>query len=172
MISIVRKRGLLIFVLAYTLIPQRLLCQAKATRCQTEPYHQLDFWLGKWTIRDPAGGIEGTNEVTKDYDGCVVIEHWQSSDQTGISLNFYDFRLLKWRQEWVDSFGNTLSLSGGLVKGRMTLVGDRPTEDGKIARERNVWFTDTSGRLRNVWDYSLDNGKTWIIRFDGVYERR
>ena len=145
--------------------------QAVAGRCHAEPYHQLDFWLGHWEVRNTAGGVEGTNTITSEQDGCVVVERWTSPDQTGISLNFYDFRTRLWYQHWVDSFGNTLDLRGGVVDGRMTLTGDRLTPKGEMAKERNVWYVDQQSRLRNVWDYSLDGGKTWILRFDGVYKK-
>jgi len=145
--------------------------QAIAGRCHGEPYHQLDFWLGHWEVHNPAGGMEGNNTVTSENDGCVVMERWSSPDQTGTSLNFYDFRTHLWYQQWVDSFGNTLSLSGGIIDGKMTLTGNRLTPKGEMAKERTVWYFDKQNRLRNVWDYSLDGGKTWILRFDGVYKR-
>ena len=146
--------------------------QAVAHRCQAAPYRQFDFWVGDWSVRNPQGGLEGDNLVTSEHDGCVLVEHWSSPDQTGVSLNFYDFRTKQWVQQWVDSFGNALLMKGGLIDGRMILEGDRLTPDGKLARERTAWYVQNDGHIRNTWDYSLDGGKTWIMRFNGIYYKR
>ena len=110
--------------------------------------------------------------MTLEHNNCVLIEHWSSSDQTGISLNMYDFRTKKWYQSWYDSFGNMLTISGGLKSGTMWLEGERLTPEGRVARERTRWTPRGEGGLHQVWDYSLDGGKTWSLRFEGFYSKR
>jgi hypothetical protein len=65
-----------------------------------------------------------------------------------------------------------LTISGGLRSGTMWLEGERLTPEGRMARERMRWTPLGDGRLHQVWDYSLDNGKTWIVRFEGFYSPR
>lgn len=149
-----------------------LRAQPASHRCATPEFRQFDFWLGDWEVRDKAGVLEGTNVVTLEHDGCVLIERWSSTDQTGISLNMYDFRTNKWYQSWYDSLGNMLTISGGLKSGTMWLEGERLTPEGRMARERTRWTPLKDGRLHQVWDFSLDNGKTWNLRFEGFYLKR
>src|SRR5918996_1555494 len=44
--------------------------------CAAPEYRQFDFWLGDWNVYNPAGALVGTNRVTREFDGCVLQEHW------------------------------------------------------------------------------------------------
>src|SRR5215469_9703093 len=60
-----------------TMIHALLLAAVSATQpCTAAENHQFDFWLGNWTVTTKAGKPAGKDLVTRDYDGCVVIEHW------------------------------------------------------------------------------------------------
>jgi ketosteroid isomerase-like protein len=167
------KARFLVALAALTLTAVAVRTEAQVTphRCAASEYRQFDFWLGDWEVRDENGKVEGNNEVTLDYDQCVVTEHWSSPGQTGISLNMYDFRTRKWTQSWYDSFGNLLILTGVYESGGMNLEGARLTSDGKSAIERCRWSPLPDGRVHQLWESSYDGGKTWAKHFEGFYVR-
>lgn len=146
---------------------------APAERCSDPQYRQFDFFVGDWEVRDAAGAPQGLNLVTRDLGGCAIHEQWTSlsDDQWGASTSAYDFRTHGWIHVWFDSWGNQVILRGGLKDGAMLMEGERLTPDGKRALERTRW-TPSPGGLHQLWDYSLDGGKTWKVRFDAFYTRR
>jgi len=146
--------------------------QNSAERCKGPEYRQFDFWIGDWEVRDNEGKMQGKNLVTSEQSGCVVIEHWDSGAQTGTSLSMYDYRTKDWHQSWIDNFGNMLMMKGRVENGSMVMAGKRAMPDGKMALERTRWTPLPDGRVRQVWDYSLDEGKKWTLRFDGFYSRK
>ena len=141
--------------------------------CGSTEHRQFDFWLGDWNVKDTATGAPaGHNLVTLEQGSCVLQEHWRGSDgMTGTSFNIYDTADKKWHQTWVDSNGLLLRLDGGLVDGKMVLSGRRIGRKGKVVTDRIVWTPESNGDVRQVWDYSIDDGKTWRLAFDGTYVR-
>ena len=165
--------GRILFLSVLFLSALPLLAQSTPGRCKSAPeYQQFDFWVGDWEVRDAKGVLQGKNLVTKEHDGCVVLEHWDSGDQTGTSPNMYDFRTKKWYEAWFDSFGNMLIMSGGLEGKSMVMQGERRTPEGQTALERTSWTPLDDGRVRQVWDYSMDDGKTWKVRFEGFDSKK
>lgn len=146
---------------------------APLSRCTDALYRQFDFFVGDWEVRDPSGKLLGHNLITRGYGGCVIIEQWTSAedDQTGSSYSAYDARIRQWHHSWFDSWGNVLHMRGGFRDGAMLMLAERVTPTGEHALERTVWKAGRSGPS-HVWDYSLDGGKTWKIRFDARYSKR
>jgi hypothetical protein len=100
----------------------------------------------------------------------VLQEHWVDTDgNTGTSLNVYDARSKKWHQTWVDDQGGLLVLDGGMAQGAMVLSGHRLSREGKPVVERITWSKMSNGNVRQLWDRSADDGKTWTTVFDGIY---
>ena len=143
----------------------------QAPACANAEHRQFDFWLGDWNVidtktRQPAGH----NLVTLIQGDCVLQEHWQGTDgSSGTSLNIYFAGDKQWHQTWVDSNGLLLRLDGGIVDGKMVLTGKRTTRAGAIVTDRIVWTPEPNGDVRQVWDFSADDGKTWQPVFDGTY---
>ena len=137
--------------------------------CDAAPYKQFNFWLGNWDVFDKAGALQGHNLVTTEYGGCVVREQWSAPGELGSSFSAYDFRTKKWHQSWFDNSGNTLQMDGGLENGRMVMQGERLTPGGKMALERTTWTPAPNHTVLQIWDYSVDGGKTWTARFEGYY---
>jgi hypothetical protein len=144
--------------------------------CTAPEYRQFDFWLGNWDVKDPQGAVVGTNRITREYDGCVLQEHWEARGprkQTGSSFNTWSAPAQKWHQTWVDSTGGFLLLDGGLVEGKMVLFGEAPARvGGGRLRHRITWSPLPGGTVRQVWESSRDEGKTWTVAFDGLYVRK
>ena len=141
---------------------------------QTQPSapRQFDFWIGEWEVRMPDGKPAGTSRIESILGGAVIQEHWTGArGDTGTSFNFVDAATGQWRQFWVSKNGNALDLRGGLREGRMVLEGETPTPKG-AQKERITWTPRADGTVRQLWEQSLDGGKTWTVAFDGIYTKR
>jgi hypothetical protein len=145
-----------------------------AVPCSAPQHRQFDFWLGDWEVKAANGNLAGTNRIESILGGCVIRESWQGNQgPAGTSLNLYAPDG-KWHQVWVDNQGNLLELAGGLEEGKMVMRGTTPSqrEPGKTVLHRITWAPIDSGRVRQLWEASRDDGKTWAVQFDGVYSRK
>lgn len=144
-----------------------------ASKCTEPASRRFDFWLGSWTVRNPAGDEVGRSEIAAVSDGCGILERWTGSDGVdGTSLNVYEPDTGRWTQFWVGGGGLVLRLSGGWGEGAMVLSGRHETADGKEVLDRIRWRPLDGGRVRQTWEVSADGGETWRPAFDGVYEPR
>ena len=143
--------------------------------CSAPEYRQFDFWLGDWNVYDPKGELAGTNRITREYEGCVLKESWAAAGpvaQQGSSYNTWSPATRRWHQTWVDSTGGFLLLDGELRDGAMQLAGEMPAPGGGTVRHRITWTPLAGGRVRQFWERSRDDGRTWTVAFDGTYVRR
>lgn len=143
--------------------------------CKAPEFRQFDFWLGEWNVPAPGGKPPGHSRIESILDGCVILENWSGgSGYTGKSFNMYNRDTGRWEQFWVDTTGSRLHLIGGLVDGKMVLEGqqDKPNaQTGLTQRERISWTPNADGTVRQLWETSNDDGKTWAVSFDGLYQR-
>ncbi len=143
--------------------------------CSGEEYHQFDFWIGEWEVYDPKGKKVGNNKIEKVLNGCVLKESWVSaSPNQGHSFNIYDQTKKQWHQTWVDNGGNLLQLDGAMQENSMVLKGITQGQNGQVLN-RITWTPekkDKKNNVRQVWDVSQDNGKTWQTIFDGLYVKK
>jgi hypothetical protein len=145
---------------------------ANAKACATPAHRQFDFWRGTWNVTQN-GKVAGTNRIEVVLDGCALLESWTgASGTTGRSLNIYDATREVWHQTWVDSSGSLLTLEGKFIGGAMVLEGVAAPEKGAAsARQRITWTALTNGDVRQFWQSSTDDGRTWKTEFDGLYKR-
>lgn len=145
--------------------------------CTAAEYRQFDFWLGEWEVFGKAGKPVGRSRIEAVLGGCALAEHWSSGSgpaNDGTSLNLYNAQTGHWEQFWVDAQGGRLSLSGGLAGAAMQLAGVQSKPDpatGIAQRERITWTPNPDGSVRQLWESSKDEGKTWTVAFDGLYRR-
>ncbi|MGH8205028.1 MAG: hypothetical protein ACREST_10490 [Steroidobacteraceae bacterium] len=141
--------------------------------CAEGPFRQFDFWAGEWDVRDAAGKPAGVNTITKDENGCVLVERWRSaSGGSGQSYNYYDPSDKKWKQLWV-GFNLLLHMEGGLSDGTMRLEGPlQYLGQNRTTILRGTWSQLPDGRVRQLFEESEDEGATWTVWFDGYYTRR
>lgn len=142
--------------------------------CSATEYRQFDFWIGDWNVT--ANGVPaGTNSIHPVHKGCALKENWQSAGEGGVSgssFNIFDKATGRWHQTWVDDSGTLLELDGGLVDGVMVLKGQRPARDGSgMAQHRISWTPNPDGSVRQLWEASKDEGESWAVLFDGLYQR-
>lgn len=142
--------------------------------CASAEHRQFDFWIGEWEVRQPGGQAAGTNRITSIHRGCALREEWSGrSGFTGSSLNGYDASTGRWRQTWIGSDGLVLLLEGGMTNGSMEMLGSTVGANGVKTLNRIRWTPlDGTTRVRQLWETSVDGGKTWSVTFDGQYRRK
>ncbi len=146
---------------------------AQLSACGSEPYRQFDFWIGDWDVYLAAGGLAGHNSVTREQDGCVLVEHWTGSGggSTGTSFNYYDVRDQRWHQLYLDNSGNAgafPAMAGALQDGKMVML----TDDTNNTLSRWTWYVMSPGKVKQMAELSKDHGKTWQITWNSVYVKR
>jgi hypothetical protein len=143
-----------------------------AKPCSAPEYRQFDFWVGNWRVTNPQGQLAGTNDVTLEFGGCVVQEHWSGTGgDIGSSFNAYRSSTKQWHQTWVDNQGQVLLLDGSYDNGVMTLTGSGTSLSGAVQLSRIRWTHIDDDHVRQLWESSVDGGKNWTVVFDGLYTR-
>ncbi len=133
--------------------------------CTSEDFRQFDFWIGKWTVKNPDGKVVGSSEITRASEGCAVREEWTSGNgKHGMSINYFDAEAKRWHQDWVGGDGTILHLRGGLDGSAMVM-------SDSAAANRISWTPLLEGKVKQEWATSKDQGKTWQVGFVGIYER-
>jgi len=136
-------------------------------------YADFDFWVGEWDVFIPDGRQAGTNSIERAERGCLLVERWTGgSGGTGTSMNYYDPAKARWLQLWVSSNGVVIEIEGGLRNGSMVLAGELINADGTSQPFRGTWTPNTDGSVRQHFEISEDEGRTWSTWFDGRYVRR
>ena len=145
---------------------------APLSSCAGPEYRQFDFWVGRWDVKGPEGGHAGTNEIQSLHGGCVLLENWKGArGVTGTSINMYVASEKEWQQTWADSTGSLLVLRGGMQGGSMQMTGPGYQPGSPQSLNRLTWTPNADGSVRQFWEVSTDNGKTWSVMFDGRYVR-
>lgn len=138
--------------------------------CQAAEFHSFDFWIGDWAVQSPAGQRLGENQVTREQEGCLLVEHWKSARgvETGTSFNYYDVNDKKWHQLYISNSGNAGAfppMAGNLIDNKMVLVSDE-----KISPVfRWTWYVISPGKVRQMAEQSNDGQKNWQTICDSVY---
>lgn len=168
-----RLRSLLPVLLASgsLMLPADLSAQTKA--CAGVEHRQFDFWVGSWRVERADGTLVGHNTIRRVND-CFLHESYTTpGGYEGQSFNIYDSARGVWHQSWVDIGGLLLRLDGGLDDGRMILEGPGIGRGGVAIINRITWsvVNEDPDHVRQLWETSADDGKTWSVSFDGHYHR-
>ncbi|GAB5379373.1 MAG: hypothetical protein Alis3KO_13600 [Aliiglaciecola sp.] len=146
---------------------------AQAPTCDNTVYRQFDFWVGEWDVYTAQGQIAGKNTISKQLGNCILKEDYSTpSGYTGQSFNIYDRISGQWHQTWVDNTGLLLSLYGQLEGNAMVLQGKGKNPQGQDILHRITWTPVPDGSVRQHWESSTDEGKSWSTLFDGKYVKR
>ncbi|GAA4361531.1 hypothetical protein [Kangiella marina] len=143
----------------------------KQPPCSATEYRQFDFWIGEWEVFSPKGQKVGENTIEKILGGCSLQESWRgASGNIGHSYNIYDQTKSQWHQTWVDNGGTLLKLNGGMEGDSMVMSGVTQGKSGAVMNK--ISWTPEEGNVRQVWQVSTDEGKTWQTVFDGLYKKK
>ena len=145
---------------------------ARVLACDDAHSHQFDFWVGNWDVFDnKTGEHAGTSLIEKLYGGCGIRENWSEPGFSGGSLNVFSSIDDKWHQTWIDQSGALREFVGGIVGAKMILVAK--VRSAKSPRSgilvRMTFTNDSDSSVRQYSDYSKNDGKTWIERYDYRY---
>lgn len=140
--------------------------------CTASRFREFDFWAGKWRVHDAGKNLAGENSISIEQGGCVLVERWRSvKGGTGQSMNYYDPVARAWKQRWV-GLGLILEMQGGLVNGSMVLQGPlHYVREQRTTLLRGTWTPLPDGRVRQLFEESQDEGRSWSPWFDGYYSR-
>lgn len=141
---------------------------------QDARFREFDFWVGEWDVRDGEGTLQGENAISREEQGCVLVERWQGvQGSTGMSINFLDKITDEWVQIWHAGSGYQIAIRGGLTSEGMLLRGTiHYISTGQTAPFRGLWTPLPDGRVRQFFEQSNDDGKTWTPWFEGFYSRK
>jgi hypothetical protein len=150
---------------------------ARVRPCMHDPkYREFDFWVGEWDVR-PTGqpaAPPSRSKISKDLQGCVVFEDYTAvgGGYWGKSFNIYDRASKRWSQRYVDSSGALLHFDGEVRDGNLYYTGENFNPQGQKVQDKLTFFKLPNGHVRQVWEQSADQGKTWTTIFDGDYSPR
>lgn len=149
--------------------------------CGSNPvYRQLDFWVGQWEAFGKKGNKAGDSKISIILDSCIILEEWTSAaaqngfTYAGKSYNTYNAQTNQWQQTWVDNVGgSTAYLTGKLENGTMMFT-TAPLKKAKdtVEIQKLSFFNLGPDKVRQLFETSNDNGKTWIPTVDLEYRRK
>lgn len=144
---------------------------APQPRCAAPEYQAFSFWAGEWVVVGKDDSVLGTNTITIEEDGCVMVEHWKAANgSTGQSLSFYDPALRKWRQIWV-SPSVVIELAGGPVPaGGMRLTGEIRYPDGRSAPMTGTWLAWRNRTVTQEFQILDPETGEWTEWFSATYK--
>ncbi|MBN2597397.1 hypothetical protein [Labilibaculum sp.] len=144
------------------------------TKNTISPNRLFDFWLGEWDVFTN-DELVGHNTISLQQNGNLLQENWVSEKEsfTGTSYSFYNEKINKWQQIWIDKNGNNLLLKGNFENGKMVLLSGTDSNMGEAqSLHRISWIVMPNGDVKQVWESTIDEGKIWSIQFEGVYKKK
>jgi len=141
--------------------------------CSTAKHHQLDFLVGNWVVRDRSGRVLGTDSVSKEHGGCSLIEVWREagSGREGLGVIGYRRETGAWHQDLLIHTGFVLSVEGGMDGASMVMTGKEYPGRGVTRIHRIRWAPASDGSVEQLWQTSIDDGRSWQVHFEGVFQR-
>lgn len=148
--------------------------QAQSCTCCSAPYQQFDFWIGEWKVSGPVGKEVGQNTIEKIENGCVLQEHWRSTNGfTGTSFSYYDSTDQSWNQLWLDSQGGNLILKGSLEGNAMRLNSAFQFDPAleKYYVDLITWTPLEDGSVEQHWERVYKDSEERTTVFIGTYRK-
>lgn len=129
----------------------------------------FSFWLGSWEVyRTGTDQLAGHSQIEGMLNGFAFRESYSTpTGYQGTSYNTYNSTQKRWEQYYVDNSGTVLHLIGNLKDGKMVLS-DCGASSTDICNQIS-WTAQADGTVRQVWEQTTDDRKTWTTLFDGTY---
>ena len=147
-------------------------CRARAD------YRRLDFWLGHWGVYE-GEKFSGINTIEPVVSGCAVLESWVERDgHVGSSWFYFDPILALWKQVWITDqawrLGGTKEKTEapGTREGHIRFQGVLVDAQGKRTLDRTTLDRNPDGTVRQLIEWSVDEGASWRAVFDARYAPR
>lgn len=142
---------------------------------------EFDFWVGEWDVY-PNGApvIVGHSKVEIASGGCMILENWTAKGavpNVGKSINYVNTSTGKWEQHWVGSGGLNLNnpqlfVNGEYKDGAMRFESTSTTSQNQKQIGRFIFYNMGPDQVRQFYEVSTDQGKTWTTSYDFIYKRK
>jgi hypothetical protein len=142
---------------------------------------EFDFWVGEWDVY-PNGAtlIVGHSKVEVASGGCMILENWTAIGgvpNVGKSMNYINSATGKWEQHWIGSGGLSLNnpqlfVNGEYKDGAMRFEAVSTSPQNQKQLSRFIFFNMGPDQVRQFYEISVDDGKTWTTSYDFIYKRR
>ncbi len=155
----------------YQALHQRLLRGVYPCRYSKEA-RKFDFWIGEWDVKSTTGLPAGRSSIENILGECVIFENWTSAapqNYAGKSINLYNNTIGKWMQTWIDDKGAVTEFINGEYKDNKMIFVTRPDAQNQITRL--TFFNLEPNKVRQVFETTNDDGKTWVTTTDLFYHR-
>jgi len=120
---------------------------------------------------NPKGDTVGRNRIERIEGGCAILEnHSTTRGYSGKSISAFNSEAKLWEQFWVDNQGGVLEFAGTLAGNEVRYTGESEGQSGKLLHKL-TFFHISRERVRQLWEQSTNNGKTWTVVFDGMYHQ-
>lgn len=155
--------------------------QSNSSKCNSEEFHQFDFWIGEWDINQKIIQKDGSwletsaqTSVTSILNGCALEEHWKGDvrffwlgmekveTMEGFSFRYYNEKEKVWYLYWIDELNLSLGsgAKGKFENGKGEFFSENSTPNGK--RMSRITFSNITENSVD-WDLAIseDNGENW-----------
>ncbi|HNB73659.1 MAG TPA: fibronectin type III domain-containing protein [Acidobacteriota bacterium] len=130
---------------------------------------QFDFWVGKWKVTTGSATVV-SSVSTFGVGGIAMLETYNpGGEYQATSVTVYNSKTRKWTQNWLDSDGLLLELSGELQNGIMVLTGDYTGSQGQPTQARLTYFNISRTEFDQTFEISTDSGTTWATTYSAHY---
>lgn len=135
--------------------------------CKPAQYKAFDFAIGHFRMTAHGGPLAGHLRMTPMLLRCAVRGHWRGAIAgRGEVTTWYDRFQQRWHQLYINDDGHPLMMSGVVQDGALVFTGVNTFFDGRVGLHRMSWSPLPGGGLRQHWELSLDDGKTWETLLD------
>lgn len=147
---------------------------AIASPCERVEMRGLDFWIGRWEVRNAAGKTVARSVIESIAEGCGVLERYQGEPPpsgqryVGLGLHTYDAAIGRWRQLWTDTRPATTEMQGRIVDDAIIYEWSITDPQGQPVAKRYT-LSQIGDGVRQFGE-RLSNGK-WLTEFDLRYRR-
>jgi hypothetical protein len=144
--------------------------------CSDNPMsRELDYWVGNWEVSYP-GGPKGKGSISKvepELDHCLFVEQWgDSKGHRGENVFAYGKDDQTWHGLFADNRGRLhVFVEGKVAAGTAEFLGPSRGADGGTVLNRVRVIRVDANTLKQIWEKSVDSGKTWISEFVLDYTR-
>jgi hypothetical protein len=136
---------------------------------------QLDYWVGSWTISNPADSAGGTSKstVSLSLDNCLITENWDGGQgHSGKNLFAYSPGDKRWYGMFADNRGHVHVFTDGKVSsGSAEFYGPSLGPNGEAVLNRIKLMRLSPNKVEQTWEKSTDNGASWKEQFRLEYSR-